>query len=313
MSRLIVTRIAFMLLAIFTVLTALFFGVRLGAGDPTVAIQGTYATASSMARLSQELGLDKPLWQQYLLYLGGLFRGDLGFSLQNGQPVLTQIAQVVPYTFDLTFSGLLIGLILGVPLGFVAAVKRNSLVDHVVRIATLSGISVPPFIMGYFLIIIFVIGLNLFPVAGGGDMSDPASRLQHLAMPALSLGLIMTSYITRLTRTTVLEILSKDFIRTGRAKGLGQRTILLRYVLRLSLVTIVTLVGLYATITVGSSVVIEVVFSRPGVGRLIVGAISQSDYTVVQGAVIFYAAFVSIVNLIVDLTYALIDPRIRYE
>ena len=158
-----------------------------------------------------------------------------------------------------------------------------------------------------------MIGLGLFPVAGGGDMGDPASRLQHLAMPAMSLGLIMTSYITRLTRTTVLEILSKDFIRTGRAKGLNQRTILLRYVLRLSLVTIVTLVGLYATITVGSSVVIEVVFSRPGVGRLVVGAIRQSDYPVVQGAVIFYAAFVSVVNLIVDLTYALIDPRIRYE
>lgn len=313
MSRLIVTRLGFMLLAIFTVLTALFFGVRLGAGDPTVAIQGTYATSESMARLGEAMGLDKPLWQQYFIYLAGLFRGDLGYSLQNGQPVLDQIIQVVPYTFDLTVSGLLIGLVLGVPLGFLAAIKRNSLVDHAVRIATLSGISVPPFIMGYLLIIIFVMGLGLFPVAGGGDLGDPVNRLRHLALPALSLGLIMTSYITRLTRTTVLEILAKDFIRTGRAKGLGQRTIMVRYVLRLSLVTIVTLVGLYATITVGSSVVIEVVFSRPGVGRLVIGAISQSDYTVVQGAVIFYAAFVSIVNLTVDIAYAVIDPRIRYE
>jgi len=302
-----------MALAIFTVLTALFFGIRLGAGDPTIAIQGTYATAQSLEALREVLGLDKPLWEQYLIYLVGLFRGDLGVSLQNGQPVLSQIVQVVPYTFDLTIAGLVVGLILGVPLGFVAAIRRNSAMDHVIRVLTLSGVSIPAFIMGYFLIILFVILLGLFPVAGGGELDDPASRLRHLVLPALSLGLIMTSYITRLTRTTVLEILSKDFIRTARAKGLDQRTVLLRHVLRLSLVTIVTLVGLYATITVGSSVVIEVVFSRPGVGRLVVGAVAQSDYMVVQGTIIFYAAFVGIVNLIVDITYTIIDPRIRYE
>jgi ABC-type dipeptide/oligopeptide/nickel transport system permease component len=313
MLRLVVTRILLMLLAVFTVLTALFFGIRLGAGDPTVAIQGSYATAESLAKLSQTLGLDKPLWQQYLIYLGGLLRGDLGVSIQNGRPVLQQILQVVPYTLDLTFWGVLIGVIIGVPLGFLSAVRRNSLLDHIIRVVTLSGISVPPFIMGYVLIIVFVIGLGLFPVAGGGDRDDLFSRFSYLTLPALSLGLIMTSYVTRVTRTAVLEVLTKDFIRTGRAKGLGEGAILYRHVLRLTLVTLVTLVGLYATITVGSSVVIEVVFSRPGVGQLIVGAISQSDYTVVQGAVIFYAAFVSLVNLAVDLAYAFIDPRISYE
>ncbi|WP_342362054.1 ABC transporter permease [Terrarubrum flagellatum] len=312
MLRLILTRLVFMALAIFTVLTALFFGVRLGRGDPTIAIQGTYATAESLARLSEALGLDKPLWRQYLIYLEHLSRGDLSLSIQNGQPVLDQILQVAPYTFDLTVSGLIIGLVLGVPLGFLAAVRRNAIPDHLIRFVTLSGISIPPFIMGYLLIIVFVVGLGLLPVAGGGNLGDAGDRLRHLVMPALSLGLIMTSYITRLTRTTVLEILSRDFVRTGRAKGLSQRVILTRYVLRLSLVTIVTLVGLYATITVGSSVVIEVVFSRPGVGQLIVGAITQSDYPVVQGAVIFYAAFVCLVNLLVDVTYALIDPRISY-
>lgn len=312
MLNLILTRLIFMALAVFTVLTALFFSVRLGTGDPTIAIQGTYATAESLARLSEALGLDKPLWQQYLIYLQHLMRGDLSVSIQNGRPVLDQILQVAPYTFDLTVWGLIVGLVLGLPLGFAAAVKRNSIPDHLIRLATLSGISIPPFIMGYLLIIIFVVGLGLLPVAGGGDLNDLGDRISHLIMPALSLGLIMTSYITRLTRTTVLEILSKDFIRTGRAKGLSQRVILTRYVLRLSLVTIVTLVGLYATITVGSSVVIEVVFSRPGVGQLIVGAIIQSDYPVVQGTVIFYAALVSLVNLLVDITYTLIDPRISY-
>lgn len=313
MLRPIVTRLLFTVLAVFTVLTALFFGIRVGAGDPTIAIQGTYATADSLARLREALGLERPLWEQYLIYLRHLLQGDLSVSIQNGQPVLDQILAVVPYTFDLTVSGLLIGVVLGVPFGFLAAVKRNSLLDHVLRIVTLSGISIPPFIMGYLLIIIFVVGLGLLPVAGGGDLADPATRLRYLVMPALSLGLIMTSYITRLTRTTVLEILQQDFIRTGRAKGLSQRVILTRYVFRLSLVTIVTLVGLYATITVGGSVVIEVVFSRPGLGQLIVGAITQSDYMVVQGAVIFYAAFVCLMNLLVDLAYAVIDPRIRFQ
>lgn len=313
MSRLIATRIISMALAIFTVLTLLFFGIRLGVGDPTTSIQGTYATAESLATLREALGLDRPLWQQYLSYVAGLFRGDLGVSLQNGQSVLDQILAVVPYTLDLTFGGLLIGIVLGVPLGFVSAVRRNAALDHVIRILTLSGVSIPAFIMGYFLIMIFTIGLGLFPVAGGGELDEPASRLRYLFLPALSLGLIMTSYITRLTRTTVLEILTKDFIRTAHAKGLDRNTILRRHVLRLSLVTIVTLVGLYATITVGSAVVIETVFSRPGVGRLIVGAVAQRDYMVVQGAIIFYAAFVGLINLLIDITYPIIDPRIRYE
>lgn len=313
MARLILKRLILMALAVFVALTGLFFGIRLGGGDPTVAIQGTYATQASMKALSQALGLDKPLWQQYLIYVKGLLHGDLGVSLLNGQPILAQIREVAPYTFELTFAGLLIGLGFGVPLGFLAAIRRNSAIDHVIRIATLIGISVPPFIMGYFLIIVFVIVLGLFPVAGGGEPGDPLSTLRYLTLPALSLGMIMTSYVTRITRTTVVEILSKDFIRTARAKGLDRRIILAKHVLRLSLVTIVTLIGLYATITVGSSVVIEEVFSRPGVGRLIVGAIQQSDYVVVQGAIIFYAVFVGVVNLFVDISYTFIDPRIRYE
>ena len=313
MSRLIVIRTFSMLLAIFTVLTVLFFGIRLGIGDPTAAIQGSYATPESIETLRKSMGLDKPVWEQYLVYLEGLMRGDLGTSLLNGQPVLTQILDVVPYTLDLTVAGLLIGAIFGVPLGFAAAVRRNSLWDHVIRVVSLSGVSIPAFIVGYFLIMIFVLGLGLFPVTGGGELDDPASRLRQLFLPALSLGLVMTAYITRLTRTTVLEILTKDFIRTARAKGLEERVILGRHVFRLSLVTIVTLVGLYATITIGSSVVIETVFSRTGVGRLIVGAVSQRDYMIVQGAIVFYAAFVGVVNLLIDITYTIIDPRIRYQ
>jgi glutathione transport system permease protein len=313
MLRMIATRVVSVVAAVFTVLTVLFFSIRIGTGVPTVAIKGSYATPASIAALRQALGLDKPLSEQYLIYLSGLFHGNLSVSLQNGQSVLQQIVAVVPYTFDLTVAGLLIGLLLGVPLGFLAAIRRNAFVDHLIRVVTLAGISVPPFIMGYLLIILFVIALNLFPVTGGGDLADPGDRLRHLVLPALSLGLIITSYVTRLTRTTVLEILSRDFVRTGRAKGLSERVILTRYVFRLSLLTLVTLVGLYATITVGSSVVIEVVFGRPGVGQLIVGAITQSDFTVVQGAVVFYALFVGLVNLLVDILYAVIDPRIGVE
>ena len=166
--------------------------------------------------------------------------------------------------------------------------------------------------MGYFLIIVFVLVLDLFPVTGSGNLNDPIDRAYKLFLPALSLGLVMTAYITRMTRTTVIEILEKDFIRTARAKGVNENTILIKHVLRLSLVTIVTLIGLYATITIGSSVVIETVFSRTGVGRLIVGAVSQRDYVIVQAAIIFYATFVGLVNLLIDLTYTFIDPRIKF-
>lgn len=313
MLRLILTRILLMLLAMFLVLTAMFFGIRLGAGDPTVAIQGSYATAESIARVRAELGLDEPLWQQYLIYLGGVLTGNLGVSLQNGRPVLDQILAVLPYTFDLTLWGMVIGLVIGVPLGVLSAIKRNTVWDHLIRFVTLGGVSMPPFIMGYILIIVFVVWMGAFPVSGGGDLADPASRVRYLFLPALSLGLVIASYVARMVRQTVLEIMSRDFIRTARAKGLPERIILVRHALRLAWVSIITLIGIYAAVSVGGTVVIELVFSRPGIGRLLVGAITQSDYTVVQGTIIFYAAIVSLITLLVDLSYAVVDPRIRYE
>ena len=301
-----------MIFAIFTVLTVLFFGIRIGGGDPTAAIQGSYATPESIESLRISLGLDKPILEQYLIYIKSLIKGDLGVSLLNGQPAIDQIIEVVPHTLDLTILGLIIGVIFGMPLGFIAAKFRNKAIDHVIRIISLSGISIPAFMMGYFLIIVFVLVLDLFPVTGSGNLNDPIDRAYKLFLPALSLGLVMTAYITRMTRTTVIEILEKDFIRTARAKGVNENTILIKHVLRLSLVTIVTLIGLYATITIGSSVVIETVFSRTGVGRLIVGAVAQRDYVIVQAAIIFYATFVGLVNLLIDLTYTFIDPRIKF-
>lgn len=313
MVRLILTRLFLMFMAMFVVVTAMFFGIRLGGTDPAISIQGSYATAESVALLREALGLDEPLWRQYVLYMSGVLTGDLGVSLQNGRPVLDQILQVLPNTFDLTFWGMVIGVLVGVPLGFVSAINRNTFWDHVIRVGTLASISMPPFIIAYLLLIIFAITFNLFPVNGGGDLNDLSSRASHLFLPAMALGLAVAAYIARLTRTSILEIMSKDFIRTARAKGVSEFRVMTRHVLKLSWVGIVTLIGIYSAVTIGGSVAIELVFGRPGVGRLVVGAISQGDFTMVQGAIIFYAAFVSIVNIIVDITYTFLDPRIRYK
>ncbi|MCY0093754.1 ABC transporter permease [Hoeflea ulvae] len=312
MARLILSRLLLMFMAMFVVMTAMFFGIRLGGTDPAIAIQGSYATAESVALLSESLGLDKPLWQQYVMYMTGLLRGDLGVSLQNGRPVLQQILQVLPNTFDLTFWGMVIGVVVGVPLGFISAIKRNTMWDQIIRVCTLASISMPPFIIAYLLLIVFAITFRMFPVNGGGDLDDLSSRASHLFLPAMALGLAVAAYIARLTRTSVLEIMSRDFIRTARAKGLSEYRVMSRHVLKLAWVGIVTLIGIYSAVSIGGSVAIELVFGRPGVGRLVIGAISQGDFTVIQGAIIFYAAFVSIVNMIVDVTYTFLDPRIRY-
>lgn len=312
MARMIFTRLLLMFMAMFVVVTAMFFGIRLGGTDPAIAIQGSYATAESIAFLRASLGLDEPLWQQYIMYMTGVMTGDLGVSLQNGRPVLEQILLVLPNTFDLTFWGMVIGVVVGVPLGFVSAIKRNTFWDQVIRVGTLASISMPPFIIAYLLLIVFAITFSMFPVNGGGDMDVLSSRASHLFLPAMALGLAVAAYIARLTRTSILEIMSKDFIRTARAKGVSEFRVMTRHVLKLSWVGIVTLIGIYSAVSVGGSVAIELVFGRPGVGRLVIGAISQGDFTMLQGAIIFYAAFVSLVNIVVDVTYTFLDPRIRY-
>jgi len=295
------------------VLTLVFLLVRIAPGDPAVAALGDYASQEAVERMRQRMGLNKPLWMQYVDFLGQLARGDLGRSLINDVPVSQQIRRVLPYTLELTGSGIFVGLLFGIPLGIVTALRRNTLLDYAGRIFGLAGLSVPAFYLGILLMLLFAVELDLFPVVGGGELSDLRDNLHHLFLPALSLGLIMTAYITRMARSAMLEVLNADYMRTARAKGLQERVVLIRHGLRTALIPVVSVVGVYSIVLIGSSVMTEVVFSRPGVGKLMVGAMKQRDYTTLQSIMVIYASFVVIINLITDIAYGLIDPRIRYE
>lgn len=298
---------------LFVVLTMVFVVVRVLPGDPAVAALGDYASKDAVAALRERMGLNAPLWIQYFRFIGGLFRGDLGTSIITGYPVASQVLEVLPHTLELTFSGIIFGYVFGVPLGVLAAVRRNTFVDYFNRIFSLVGLSVPAFYLGILLILLLCIQFPFFPVVGVGSFSDPVENLRHLFLPALTLGLLMTAYITRMTRSSILETIREDYVRTAHAKGVLERVVLFKHVLRNALIPIVALGGLYAVVLIGSSVMVEIVFSRPGLGKLMVGAIKQRDYTTLQSVMVIYATIVVVLNLATDLFYGLIDPRIKYK
>ncbi len=298
---------------LFIVLTMVFVIVRILPGDPAVAALGDYASKEAVTALREKMGLNAPIWIQYLRFLRDLCQGNLGKSMITGYPVATQLMKVVPYSLELTFSAILFGFLFGIPLGIPAAVRRNSFIDYFNRVFSLMGLSIPAFYLGILLMLVFSIKFKLFPVVGGGDLSSLSSNLRHLFLPALSLGLIMTAYVTRMTRSSLLNILREDYVRTARSKGISERIVLLKHALRNALIPIIVLGGIYAVVLIGSSVMTEIVFSRPGLGSLMVGAIKQRDYTTLQSVMVFYAVIVVVLNLITDLVYRLIDPRIQYR
>ncbi|MCC6166005.1 MAG: ABC transporter permease [Caldilineaceae bacterium] len=293
------------------VLTLVFVIVRVLPGDPAQAALGDYASQEAVEALRARMGLNAPLVVQYSRFLGDLVRGDLGRSLITGKPVAEQIAFVLPYTLQLTLASILLGIVLGVPLGIVTALQRNGWVDYLGRVFSLAGLSVPAFYLGILLMLVFAVELGWFPVVGAGDPSRPGSLLYHLVLPAFSLGLIMTAYVTRMTRSAMLNILSEDYVRTARAKGLDERVVLVRHALRSALIPIVSIVGIFAVSLIGSSVMTEIVFSRPGLGKLMVGAMKQRDYTMLQSIMVVYALMIVVINLVVDLIYGWVDPRVR--
>ena len=298
---------------LFVVLTLVFVVVRILPGDPAVAALGDYASKEAVNALREKMGLNVPLWVQYFRFLGDLCRGNLGTSIITGYPVTTQLVKVLPYSLELTFSAILFGFLFGIPLGIPAAVRRNSFIDYFNRVFSLMGLSIPAFYLGILLMLLFSIKFKLFPVVGGGDLSSLPSNLRHLFLPALSLGLIMTAYVTRMTRSSLLNILQEDYVRTARSKGMSERVVLFKHALRNALIPIVALGGVYAVVLIGSSVMTEIVFSRPGLGSLMVGAIKQRDYTTLQSVMVFYSVIVVVLNLVTDLIYGLIDPRIQYR
>lgn len=292
------------------VLTIVFVLVRIVPGDPALAILGDQASPEAVAGLHARLGLDRPIPVQYVDFVGRALIGDWGVSMVTGQPVLRQIADVLPYTVELTVAAILMGVLVGVPAGVWAALRRNRLADYATRILSLLGLSVPSFVSAILLLLVFAIGLGWFPViaqAGSGVLA----HLRDLVLPATCLGLIMAGYITRVTRSAMLDVLGEDYVRTARAKGIPRRAVVWRHALRNALIPIVTVVGLYLGVLVGNSVLVEVVFARPGLGKLIVGALNQRDYTLLQGMMVVYAFVIVLVNIVTDLAYALADPRVK--
>lgn len=310
MTAFVIKRLGFALATLWAVLTLVFFIVRVLPGDPAQVILGDQATAAAIEAMRVRLGLDRPLAVQYFDFLFGVLRGDWGISLVTGRPVLVEVMAVLPWTLELTVAALVIGAIVGIPLGVWAAINRNQAIDYATRLASLLGLSFPAFVSGIMLLIFFGIQLRWFPVisAQSGSLS---AWFQSLFLPALNLGLIMAAYITRVTRSAMLEVLSEDYVRTARAKGVPWKAVVWRHALRNALIPVITIVGLYLGVLIGNSVLTEIVFNRPGLGKLIVGALNQRDYTMLQGMMVIYTLIVILVNLITDLAYGAADPRVK--
>jgi ABC-type dipeptide/oligopeptide/nickel transport system permease component len=298
------------LLAVFTIV---FIVLRVAPGDPAAVVLGSFASEQALKAVRSSMGLDKPLYVQYFESLGNLVKGDLGRSLINNAPVAGQIKRVLPFTLDLVVAGTFISLIIGIPLGVLSAVKRNRWVDYVGRSASLAGLSTPSFLLGILAIWALSLKLPVFPTLGGGESGNLTSRIYHLALPSIALGLIQAAFVSRMTRSSLLNILQEDYIRTARAKGLDQRMVIFKHALGSCLIPIITLVGLYVGILIADSVLIEVVFNRPGLGKLMVGSVKNRDYIMVQSIMTIYAIMVVIINLVTDITYGLVDPRVKYQ
>ncbi len=313
MTGFFVRRLLLAIPTLFVMLTAIFVLVRLVPGDAASVILGDQASAASLAALREKLGLDQPVHVQYLAFIGKVLTGDLGQSLSSGRNVIQEVLLVLPSTIELTVAAIVIGLAFGLPLGVAAALARNGWVDYVARVVSLVGLSFPAFVSGILMLIVFAIQLGWFPVlgntSGSGDLTE---RLRALALPALNLGIIMTAYVMRVTRAAMLGVLTEDYIRTARAKGVGPGQLVVTHALRNSLIPIITVVGLYFGTLIGNSVLTEIIFNRPGLGKLIIGALNARDYTLLQGLMIIFAICVIVVNTLTDLAYGLVDPRVKY-
>ncbi len=311
MFRHILRRLLLAIPTLIVVITIIFVIVRVIPGDPARARLGDQASQEAVEQLQEELGLNQSIWAQYVDYMTGLAQGDLGKSLVNRAPAWDQIQTVLPHTIELTIVSIFIALLIGVPTGVITAVKRNTWIDYTGRILSLAGLSAPAFYIGILLIYVFAARLGWFPAIGAGDFSDPVDNLRSLVLPAITLGLVETAYVARMTRSVMLNVLSDDYVRTARAKGLTERSVLVRHALRAGLVPIVSLVGLFTVGLIGSSVLTEEVFARPGLGSLMVGATGQRDYTLLQAIMVVYALIIVLINIVVDLVYTMVDPRVR--
>jgi ABC-type dipeptide/oligopeptide/nickel transport system permease component len=306
MAAFLVRRLLLTLPVLWIVVTLVFALIHVVPGDPIAQMLGEGAPAQEIQRLRHELGLDRPLFDQYKTYVAGVVRGDLGVSFRNQQPVATAIIQRFPATLQLTIAAIVVSLLLSIPAGVAAAVRRGRLADKAIGVFSLFGVSMPNFAIGPLLILLFSIALGLLPVSGRGSLS-------HLILPAATMGLGLAAITTRMVRASMLEELQQDYMRTARAKGLPERTALFKHALRNGLLPVVTILGLQAGALLAGAIITETIFAWPGLGRLTVQAINARDYPLLQGCILAISLTYIAINLLTDVVYSLVDPRIRYE
>lgn len=292
--------------------TALVYFILFQTGDPTFLMVSTDASREEVERIRRELGFDQPWYIQYIHFLGRAVRGDFGVSLRQGQPVFNIILERYPATLELTFAAMFIALALALPLGVISATRRNSAFDNFAMAFALVGQSTPVFFLGIILLFVFGGLLGWFPIGGRGR-GELGDELRHLILPAITLGTFSVARNARLVRSTLLEVLGQDYIRTARAKGLAERVVIWQHALKNALIPVVTVVGLEFGTLLGGAVITETVFAWPGVGSLVIRAIGQKDFPVVVGTVTVLSVSFVLINLIVDLLYGYLDPRVRYR
>lgn len=288
-----------------------FFMIHLIPGDPALTILGIHATPHSIALLRSEWGLNRPLIGQYWLFLQRLAHGNLGQSLIYGVPARTLIIQALPKTLYLIIYAAIIAVLISVPLSMIAATKKDGIRDHVVRAVPLVGLGMPAFLIGYLLIIIFAINLHWFPVSGYG--TSFTSHIYYMFLPALTVAIALSPVVIRSLRAGMLSVLGADYITTARSKGVPSRRLFVRHVLRNAVIPAVTVLGINIGFLIGGTVIIENVFDIPGIGQLMINAIFQRDFPVVQGVTLVFAILVVLVNLLADIAYAALDPRVSFD
>lgn len=313
MTRYVVQRLVQAAGVVLLVSIFVFALVRLIPGNPVTIMLGENLSAEVEQELIRKWGLDRPVYEQYFTWMINLFRGDFGQSIRTHEPVADLVATRIPATLMLALGAMFIAICIGIPSGLIAAYKANTGFDYAAMLTALVGLCIPSFWLGLLLMLLFSLKLRWFPVSGYvSPLDDPGAALRHVVLPALALGVGLSASISRMTRSAMLDVLRQDYIRTARAKGLRERSTVLGHALRNAMLPTVTVIGLQLGFLLGGSVVVEEIFGYPGIGQLLVFGINNRDYPLIQGVVMIFALTFVLVNLLVDLSYAYIDPRIKY-
>lgn len=314
MAKFILKRLGQLIAVLFIVSIIVFIVTRVIPGDPASVMLGPQAPKDAVVKMRESLGLNKPLIVQYGKFLFGILHGDLGNSIYYDQPVLSVIMQTFPNTVLLAFSSLLIALVVSVPVGIISATKKNSIFDYVSMFFSLIGVSMPVFWLGLMMVLLFSVKLGLLPSTGMGSLSNGIwDFVSHLILPSVALSTVSMGTFARITRSSMLEVISEDYIRTARAKGLSEKLVIWKHALRNALIPLLTVLGMQISSLLGGAVLTETIFAWPGIGRLIVDSIEKRDYQMVQGTVLFVVVIFVIVNLIVDILYVIVNPKLSFS